>query len=172
MQNFFKNKLGVTFDGVKTAEYADAGSIYRPLKEAEKKFFQNSVDRIYEQFKQRVAQGRKKSMAYVDSIAQGRVWSGEDAVQIGLVDKIGNLQNAIDCAARLAKTDSYRLREYPETTGWLERLLNKSSSTNDAEIKIVEQVGKENYQVFKELVRIKQICGTPQARLPFHFVVD
>lgn len=172
MQNFFKNKLGVTFDGVKTAEYADAGSVYRPLNEAEKKFFQNSVDRIYEQFKQRVAQGRKKTAAYVDSIAQGRVWSGEDAVRIGLVDKIGSLQTAIDCAARLAKTDNFRLREYPETTSWLERLLNKSSSTNDAEIKIIEQVGEENYRVFKELVRIKQICGSAQARLPFDFFIN
>ena len=172
MQNFFKNKLGVTFDGVKTAEFADAGSVYRPLKETEKKFFQNSVDRIYLQFKQRVAEGRKKNMAYVDSIAQGRVWSGEDAVALGLVDKIGNLQNAVDCAARLAKTDNYRLREYPEATGWLERLLNKSSSTNDAEVKIMEQVGKENYRVFKELVRLNQICGSAQARLPFEFLLN
>jgi protease-4 len=172
MQNFFKNKLGVTFDGVKTAEYADAGSVYRPLTETEKKFFQNSVDRIYAQFKQRVAEGRKKSLAYVDSIAQGRVWSGEDAVQNGLVDKIGNLQDAINCAARLAKTTNYRLREYPESSSWLERLLNKSTSTNDAETKIKEQVGEENFRVFKELVRIKQICGSAQARLPFQFFVN
>jgi protease-4 len=172
MQNFFKNKLGVTFDGVKTAEYADAGSVYRPLTETEKKFFQNNVDRIYAQFKQRVADGRKKSLPYVDSIAQGRVWSGEDAVQNGLVDKIGNLQDAINCAARLAKTTSYRLREYPETSSWLERLLNKSTSTNDAETKIKEQVGEENFRVFKELVRIKQICGSAQARLPFQFFVN
>jgi protease-4 len=172
MQNFFKNKLGVTFDGVKTAEYADAGSVYRPLTETEKKFFQNSVDRIYAQFKQRVAEGRKKSLAYVDSIAQGRVWSGEDAVQNGLVDKIGNLQDAINCAARLVKTTNYRLREYPESSGWLERLLNKSTSTNDAETKIKEQVGEENFQIFKELVRIKEICGSAQARLPFQFFVN
>ena len=111
-------------------------------------------------------------MAYVDSIAQGRVWSGEDAVALGLVDKIGDLQNAVDCAARLAKTDNYRLREYPEATGWLERLLNKSSSTNDAEVKIMEQVGKENYRVFKELVRLNQICGSAQARLPFEFLLN
>ena len=71
-------------------------------------------------------------MVYVDSIAQGRVWSGADALQIGLVDKIGNLQDAINAAAKLAKTSDFRLREYPETSGWLERLLNKSSSTNDA----------------------------------------
>jgi len=171
MQNFFKNKLGVTFDGVKTAEYADAGAVYRPLSETEKKFFQNSVDRIYDQFKQRVAEGRKKTKVYVDSIAQGRVWSGDDALQIGLVDKIGTLQDAVNAAAKLAKTKDFRLREYPETSGWLERLLNKSSSTNDAGSKIKEQLGEENYRVFKELIRIKEISGSAQARMPFEFFI-
>lgn len=171
MQNFFKNKLGVTFDGVKTAPYADAGAVYRPLSVNEKKFIQNSVDRIYTQFKQRVAEGRKKDTAYIDSIAQGRVWSGGDAVQLGLVDKIGSVQDAVSCAARMAKTKSYRLREYPEKTSWLDRLLNKSSSSNDAASKIKEQLGEENYRVFKELVRIKQICGSAQARLPFEFFI-
>ena len=171
MQNFFKNKLGVTFDGVKTAPYADAGAVYRPLSVNEKKFIQNSVDRIYTQFKQRVAEGRKKDTAYIDSIAQGRVWSGGDAVQLGLVDKIGSVQDAVSCAARMAKTKSYRLREYPEKTSWLDRLFNKSSSSNDAASKIKEQLGEENYRVFKELVRIKQICGSAQARLPFEFFI-
>lgn len=171
MQRFFKNKLGITFDGVKTAEHAGSGAIYRPLSEQEKKYFQNSVDRIYAQFKQRVAEGRNKSTTYVDSIAQGRVWSGEDALQLGLVDKMGSLQSAIDCAARMAKTNDYRLREYPETTGWLERLLSKGSSTNDADTKIKEQVGEENYKVYKELIRVQQICGSVQARLPFEFFI-
>jgi protease IV len=171
MQNFFKNKLGITFDGVKTAEHAGAGAIFKPLSEQEKKYFQNSVDRIYAQFKQRVAEGRKKSLVYVDSIAQGRVWSGEDALQLGLIDKIGNLQSAIDCAARMAKTSDYRLREYPESGSWLDRLLNKSTSPNDAETKIKEQVGEENFKVYKELIRVQQICGSVQARLPFEFFI-
>jgi protease-4 len=170
MQNFFKNKLGITFDGVKTAEYADAGAVYRPLNEMEKKFVQTSVDRIYLQFKQRVATGRKKDIVYVDSIAQGRVWSGEDALQNGLVDKIGGLQQAIDCAARMAKTNNYRLREYPESSGFLQRLLNRASS-NDPSAKIKEQIGAENYIVFQELMRVKQLCGSAQARLPFQFFI-
>lgn len=171
MQNFFKNKLGVTFDGVKTAQYADAGTVFRPLSEAEKKFFQNSVDRIYAQFKQRVADGRKMSLAVVDSIAQGRVWSGDAAMQIGLVDKIGSLQDAIDCAARLAKTKNYRLREYPESSSWLDRLLKKSPSSDEVATKIKQQVGEENYRVYKELLRINQICGSVQARLPYEFFI-
>src|SRR6476620_8322494 len=76
MESFFKDKLGVTFDGVKTAPYADAGGVYRPLNETEQKLVQAGVDRTYLQFKQRVAQGRKKQITYIDSIAQGRVWSG------------------------------------------------------------------------------------------------
>ena len=71
----------------------------------------------------------------------------------------------------MAKTKSYRLREYPEKTSWLDRLFNKSSSSNDAASKIKEQLGEENYRVFKELVRIKQICGSAQARLPFEFFI-
>lgn len=171
MQNFFKNKLGVTFDGVKTAEHAGAGAIYKPLNEQEQRYFQNSVDRIYAQFKQRVAGGRKKSLSYVDSIAQGRVWSGEDALQLGLIDKIGSLQDAVNTAAHMAKTSNYRLREYPETGSWLERLLNRNTSSNDAETKIKEQVGEENFKVYKELIRVKQICGSVQTRLPFEFFI-
>jgi len=168
MKDFFNNKLGITFDGVKTAEYADAGAVYRPLNEREQKLMQNSVDRIYLQFKQRVAKGRKKDMAYVDSIAQGRVWSGDDAIKIGLVDKIGGLQSAIDCAARMVKTNNYRLREYPEKTNWLERILNPSKSSDQATF-IKQQVGEENFKVYQQLLRIRQLCGTAQARIPFDF---
>src|SRR5688572_31570868 len=98
MQEFFKNKLGVTFDGVKTGPYADAGAIYRPLSENEKKFVQNTIDDIYNGFKQRVADGRKKTVGYIDSIAQGRVWSGVKAMEVGLIDKFGGLHDAVECA--------------------------------------------------------------------------
>lgn len=168
-EGFFNNKLGITFDGVKTATYADAGAIYRPLSEAEKRFMQNSVDRIYMQFKQRVAQGRKKEVAYIDSIAQGRVWSGQDAIKIGLVDKLGSLQNAIDCAARMAKVSDYRLREYPETESLINRILNQPSG--DPAAKIKEQIGAEQYQLFQQVVRLKQMCNSVQARMPFEFFI-
>ncbi|HET9824708.1 MAG TPA: signal peptide peptidase SppA, partial [Chitinophagaceae bacterium] len=84
MEAFFKNKLGVTFDGVKTAPYADVG-IFHPLNDVEKKMIQRSIEITYSQFKKRVADGRRKDTAYVDSIAQGRVWSGDDAIRIGLI---------------------------------------------------------------------------------------
>ena len=71
----------------------------------------------------------------------------------------------------MVKTSDYRLREYPEAGSWLDRLLNKSTSPNDAETKIKEQVGEENFKVYKELVRVQQICGSVQARLPFEFFI-
>ena len=169
MEGFFNDKLGITFDGVKTATYADGGAIYRPLSEAEKNFAQESVDRIYLQFKQRVAQGRKKDIAYIDSIAQGRVWSGEDALRLGLVDKIGGLQNAVDCAVRMAKLKDYRLREYPEVSSWFDELLGRTKTEPTAKLK--EQVGEENFRIFQEMIKLKHLSGTIQARLPFSFFI-
>lgn len=168
MEAFFKNKLGVTFDGVKTGEYADAG-VLRPLSENEKKMFQHSIDIVYEQFKKRVADGRKKDVAYVDSIAQGRVWSGDDAIGIGLVDRFGGLQEAVNCAARMAKVSDYRLREFPETQNILERIFGSSSDNNSAKLKA--QIGEENFKIFQELLRTRQITNIPQARLPFQFFI-
>lgn len=169
MEGFFKSKLGVTFDGVKTANHAGGGSVVRPLTEMEQKMFQSSVDRIYAQFKDRVAKGRKKDLAYIDSVAQGRVWSGADALRLGLVDRMGNLQDAIDCAARLAKTTNYRLREYPEQENWLNQLLKKETGTEPV-ARIREQIGAENFSVLQQMISIRQMCDVPQTRLPFTFV--
>jgi protease-4 len=167
MGGFFKNKLGITFDGVKTAPFADAGAIYRPMNDAEKQQAQNGIERIYLQFKQRVATGRKKDIAYIDSIAQGRVWSGAAAVQIGLVDKIGSLQTAIASAARMSKVDDYGIREYPESASWLDNLLNRNKEEPSAMLKA--KLGAENYKVFQQLSTIKEMTGSVQARLPFEF---
>jgi protease-4 len=170
MGRFFKNKLGVTFDGVKTAPFADGPNIYRPMNEMEKQIAQNGVDRIYLQFKQRVAQGRKKDIAFIDSIAQGRVWSGDDALQLGLVDRMGNLQDAINCAGRMAKLDGFGLREYPESENWLNSLLGRKKTEPAAMMK--EQLGEENYRVYKELLRIREMTQSIQARLPYEFMMQ
>jgi protease IV len=169
MGGFFKNKLGITFDGVKTAPYADGPNIYRPMNDAEKQQAQNGVDRVYLQFKQRVSQGRKKDVNYIDSIAQGRVWSGEDALQLGLVDRIGTLQDAINCAARMAKLDKYGLKEYPESRSWLDNLLHKQKTEPAAMIK--EQLGEDQYKIYSEMMRIKEMTNSVQTRLPFEFFI-
>lgn len=169
MEMFFKNKLGVTFDEVNTAPYADAGGIHRPLTDAEGKIIQNSIDRIYTTFKQRVAQGRKKDVAYIDSIAQGRVWSGTDALQLGLVDRMGNLQDAINSAARMAKVNEYSIRQYPEKENWLQNILNKKKDEPAAYIR--KELGEENYRVYKQMIKVRQMTQGVQARLPFDFIV-
>jgi protease-4 len=169
MESFFKNKLGITFDGVKTAPYAGAGA-FHPLNENEKKMIQQSIEIIYDQFKQRVAAGRKKDVAYIDSIAQGRVWSGEDAIRIGLIDRFGGLQEAIDCAARMAKITNYRLREYPEPQNVFDKLFGSSSPMDKTE-KLKSELGEENYQIYREIIQIKRMTNTAQARLPFQFLI-
>jgi protease-4 len=168
MELFFKNKLGVTFDGVKTGEYADAG-IFRPLSEDEKKMIQRSIEMTYQQFKKRVADGRKKDTAYIESIAQGRVWSGNDAITNGLIDRFGGLQDAVDCAARLAKTGDYRLREFPAPQNIFDRLLG--SSSDNYSLKMKADLGNDNFRVYNELLRIKQMTNTTQTRLPFEFFI-
>lgn len=171
MEGFFKNKLGVTFDGVKTAPYADLGAIYRPMSETEKKFVQESIDQIYLSFKQRVAEGRKKSVEFVDSIAQGRVWSGYKGIENGLVDKFGGLQDAVECAARMAKLKEYRLREYPETKSVFDRLFGSGENPLNRET-MRKELGEDQYKIYQELIRVKQMTNSAQARIPFEFFVD
>jgi len=168
MEQFFKNKLGVTFDGVKTSEYADAG-IFHPLSENEKKMIQHSIEMTYQQFKKRVADGRKKDTAYIETIAQGRVWIGNDAITNGLIDRFGGLQDAVDCAARLAKTSDYRLREFPAPQNIFDRLLGSSSDNYSS--KMETELGKENFKIYSEFIRIRQMTNTTQARLPFEFLI-
>jgi protease IV len=170
MEAFFKNKLGITFDGVKTGEYADMGAVYRPMNENEKRIAQASVDLIYAQFKQRVAEGRKKDTAFIDSIGQGRVWTGIRAKDIGLIDRFGGIDDAIKAAAAKARLESYQVREYPEAENFFQQLFGKPEPVNYAQ-KIKEEVGEENYKVYMELKRIKEMTGTVQARLPFQFFI-
>jgi protease IV len=169
MEGFFKNKLGITFDGVNTAPNADAVTVYRPLDEKGKAVIQSGVERIYAQCKSRVATGRRKDTAYIETIAQGRVWSGEDAVRNGLVDRLGSLQDAINSAAKMAKLKDYGLREYPESESWLDNILNKKKAEPAAIIK--EEIGEENYKVIEQLKKIKSMTGSVQARLPFEIII-
>jgi len=170
MEGFFKNKLGITFDGVSTAPYADAGSTLKPLGTKEQQLIQSMIERIYAQFKQKVAEGRKRDTAYIETIAQGRVWSGEDALRIGLIDRLGSLQDAINCAARMAKIgDDYGVREYPQTESWFNTILNKKKTEPAAMIR--EELGEENYKIFQQMKKIKAMTGTAQARLPFEIII-
>jgi protease-4 len=169
MEGFFKDKLGVTFDGVKTAEYAGAG-VFHPLTDDEKKILQRGVELTYAQFKERVAEGRRKDTTYIDSIGQGRVWSGADGKRNGLVDRFGGLQDAVNCAARLAKLSDYRLKEYPEAETFFEKIFG-SSSTMSSTDKLKAELGAENYQLYIEMLRIREMTGATQTRMPFQFFI-
>jgi protease-4 len=171
LEGFFKNKLGVTFDVVKTAPESDIMTVTRPLTSVERTLIQNEVDTIYRDFKTRVADGRKRPMEYIDSIAQGRVWSGTVGLKLGLVDRIGNLQDAIDCAARMAKTDNYRLLEYPEPKGFLDRLLG--SYRRSVSIKSMkDELGEDGYRTYQTIKKVKSMVGKTQTRLPFDLVIE
>ncbi|HRN58082.1 MAG TPA: signal peptide peptidase SppA [Agriterribacter sp.] len=171
MQDFFRNKLGVTFDQVKTAPYADIGTAVRPLTPGEKQIIQAEIDTIYYDFKTRVADGRKKDMLLVDSIAQGRVWTGSRARQIGLVDRIGGLNDAVTCAAGMAGLKEYSLREYPEPVSFWDMLKSSYSKTVKAKA-VREELGNSGYRLYEQLQHVRQMVGTVQTRLPYDIVVE
>lgn len=170
MQDFFKNKLGITFDGVKTGPYADLGAAYRPMTGDEMKMVQDEIEAIYTQFKQRVAEGRKMSVADVDSIGQGRVWTGIRAKGIGLIDRFGGIDDAIRSAASLAKLSDYSVREFPEPVDLFDQIFGKKDPMNYTQ-KLEEELGAENYKIYLELKRIKEMSNSAQARLPFQFFI-
>ncbi len=164
-EKFLKNKLGITFDRVKTGQYADAPSATRSLTITEQRFLQAGVDSVYFTFTSRVATGRQKSVAYIDSIAQGRVWTGADAIKVGLVDKIGTLNDALASAAKMAKLKGYSIKSYPESRSFIEEFFE--GYKNEVKAKAIQQeIGIEQWQVLQQLKSIKQIMGQPQARLP------
>jgi protease IV len=172
MQKFFNNKLGITFDEVSTGPNADALTVTEPLSPVQRTYIQNEIDTIYHDFKSRVAQGRKLSMSYVDSIAQGRIWSGERALSLKLVDRIGGLQDAIDCAARMAKLKDYRLREYPEAKGFFERFFGGYNNTATREKILKEELGADGLKLYQTVRKTKQMMNTTQARMPFEFSIN
>lgn len=170
IEGFMKNKLGITFDRVKTSQYADVPSSTRTMNATEERFMQSSVDSVYHSFTSRVANGRKKTIEYIDSIAQGRVWIGADAVKVGLVDKIGNLNDALATAARMAKLKGYSTKSYPESKSFIEELIS-GYEDNIKTKAIKEEIGEAQLQVLQQMKTVKQIMGKTQARLPI-FVVN
>ncbi|MBC7826690.1 MAG: signal peptide peptidase SppA [Chitinophagaceae bacterium] len=171
MQNFFNNKLGVTFDGVKTSENADALTVTKPLTPMQRQYIQNEVDTIYHDFKTRVSEGRKKTMDYVDSIAQGRVWSGSRALQLGLVDRLGGLSDAVASAAKLAKLKEYRLRQYPDPPGLFDNFF-EDFQQNAKNAAIEKDLGADGIKTYSTLKRVKQLLGITQARIPFDMLIE
>ena len=171
MQKFFDDKLGITFDGVKTGSEADALTVVKPLSDQQKKYIQNEIDTIYHDFKLRVSEGRKKNIDFIDSIAQGRIWSGTRGLQLGLVDRIGGIQDAIDCAARMAKIKEYRLREYPEPQTFFEKIFGGYKQTYQSKA-IKEELGEDGEKLYMTIKKMKAMMGVTQSRIPFDFTIE
>jgi protease-4 len=163
-QNLLNNKLGITFDGVKTGKYADIMSVNRPLTAGERFIIQKDVNHIYDSFIGRVADGRKKTKAQVDSIGGGHVWIGTDAIKIGLADRLGSFQDAIKSAAKKAKLKDYKLVEYPEKTDPLKDFI--SNAKDNVSVYYTKKELGENYLLYKQMQKAIQNSGI-QARMDY-----
>lgn len=173
MSTLAKN-IGINAEQVKTHVNASGYSLFEPIDDNFKQFTLESVETIYETFLQRVASGRKMTTAQVDSIAQGRVWTGTDALKLGLVDKIGGLEDAIKHAAILGKTKSYKIENFPEYEKSLQDLLNSSTGfsmfqTKDALLR--EYIGEESYLLIQQIKKANQLKGV-QALMPFELKIQ
>lgn len=176
------NNNGITWDTVKTSEYADQQTISRPKSVQELAVYQRSVDRIYNLFLQKVSQGRKLPTTKVAEIAQGRVWSGIAAKQIGLVDEIGGLNVAIEYAAKQAKLgNNWELEEYPQVGSWPERFFGKKLDETKAKLGIEKTEIKSHNPLINELgkfqqeIKILQTMNDPQGiytRLPVNLKIE
>lgn len=168
VHDLMKNKLGVTFDAVKNTEYADFPNGVRTLTENERARMQAQVDNIYTIFKSRVAAGRSMGIEAVDSIAQGRVWTGTDAKAIGLVDGLGDLDRAITSAARKANIKDYKVVTYPEPVDKLELLIKRlnGADVTEATIKMALERQSGEYNIIKQIKQLKSINGQVMTVMP------
>ncbi len=165
MSELLTQKLGVKFDEVKTNRHSAFGTPARPFNEEEMRYLNKYIDRGYNLFRQRVAQGRKMKVENVEKIAQGRVWLGQDALKIKLVDELGGLDKAIAKAAQLAKLKEYHTSAYPGKVDWLDQLLNKTSGGSYIKAQMRQSLG-EYYEPFM-LLKDMNNQSAIQARVPF-----
>ena len=166
MKEMFNKNLGITFDEVKTNPYADYIPVTRPMSDAEKKIITHSIENIYSTFIKHVSEGRKMTVAQIDSIGQGRVWSGVDAKRIGLIDEFGGLTDAIKEAAKLAKLKDYNTMELPEQKDTFEQLMETFSGDKSSAF-LKNELGAA-YPYFSYLRRMSRMEGV-QALMPYDF---
>lgn len=170
LPNFSKltNKMGIHAEQVATHQNAVEYSVFQPLTPAYAAYAQKGVERVYTTFLSRVAAGRKMTVAQVDSLAQGRVWSGADAKKIGLVDEIGGLHAAVAYAAKKTKTKTYATQNFPEYKRDFSAFLGQLGLPffTSKEALLQEQVGVENYKLIQQLRKVQARKGI-QAALPF-----
>ncbi len=157
-------KVGLSFDNVKTNKFADFGDATRPMRPEEKVILQQYIEHGYDLFLTRCSEGRNIPKDSLDHIAQGRVWTGNQALKIGLVDALGNIDTAIQEAAKLAKLDDYSLQDYPKKVDFLESLL--SNQKEEFATKAMKEYLGKDYELFKTIKEIKE-QDFVQARMPY-----
>ena len=162
-------KLGLDVDVVKTHEYSDFGNFARAMNEGEKEILQSYVEKGYDLFLTRCAEGRNIPKDTLAQYAEGRVWTGQQAKEIGLVDELGDLKKAIEIAADLADIDEYLVYEFPKMRSFIEELLDSNKKDIAAET-IKEYLG-DHYQVLSLVKNIKD-QDYVQARLPYNFNIN
>lgn len=169
LKSLLNNKLGLTFDTVNSNKHADMMTVSRPLTEEEKQVIQEGVEKIYTTFLKRVADGRHQSSEQIDSIGQGRVWSGTDAKQIGLVDELGGIDKAISLAAQKAKITKYTLQHLPKLKDPLDEIFKES--TDQLQGHVLQKELGDYYQLLQTIRRVSQLKGY-QALLPYELIIN
>ncbi len=167
-KEMFNDKLGITFDRVKTNTYSDLGTITRELKPKERQVIKHLVENVYDTFVSHVAEGRGLTKAEVDSIGQGRVWSGTNAKEIALVDELGGLQRAIEIAAEKAGLDDYRIEELPRQKDPFEQMMSEFQT--GIQKRVTRNLLGKNYRYYQFIEKAEQLHGV-QMRLPFDIMI-
>ena len=164
-------KMGIYSEQVNTHQNAGNYNPFAPIDEKFKAVTLEGVEKVYSTFVSHVAKGRKMTFAQVDAIAQGRVWTGSEALKLGLVDKIGGLDDAITEAARLSKTKNYSTKNYPEFEKDFDEFLENFPFARTRERFIKEEIGEENYRMIEQIKRAQNYKGI-QARMPFEISIQ
>ncbi|BDB51855.1 signal peptide peptidase SppA [Flavobacterium ammonificans] len=164
-------KMGIYSEQVNTHQNAGNYNPFSPIDEKFKAVTLEGVEKVYSTFVSHVAKGRKMTFAQVDAIAQGRVWTGSEALKLGLVDKIGGLDDAITEAARLSKTKNYSTKNYPEFEKDFDEFLENFPFARTRERFIKEEIGEENYRMIEQIKRAQNYKGI-QARMPFEISIQ
>ncbi len=161
------DNIGINAEQVGTNKQSLGYSPFEPMTEEFHNYAKESIEDIYKTFVERVASGRNMSFAQVDSIGQGRVWTGKEALKNGLIDELGNLEDAIKLAAELAEIEDYRTTDYPRyTRDFKDAFKPFSLSAKAKENLLKEELGLENYNIYKNIKQFSELKGV-QARLPF-----
>ena len=168
-QKALSEKLGITIDTVNTNKHSDVGTILRGVSADEYEYVQQSVEHIYDIFITKVAAGRKTTKNNIDSVGQGRVWSGADAIKINLVDELGGINDAIAYAAKQAKVSDYKLQLLPKQKDPLQELLGNTK--DEMETRAMKTNLGEQYKYVKQVKNVLQLKGV-QARLPYEMIIE